>query len=125
MDRERRKTTPKHCYANPFNFVICLFTALGIYFCIVNEKWDNDKIYIFINKGAAVGSAATNYCAFIMKWAKEKKERIVQFVHADHVNAHGIRKGSATEATANTAEASIASIFHRGEWSLGVVLDIY
>jgi len=125
MDREGRKTTPKHCYANPFNFAICLFTALGIYFCVVNEKWDNDRVYIFINKGAAIGSAASNYCGFITKWAKEKKERIIQFVRADHVNAHGIRKGSATEATANTAEASIASIFHRGEWSLGVVLDIY
>ena len=60
-----------------------------------------------------------------MKWGKEKKEKIMNFIRADHVNAHGIRKGSATEATANTAEASLASIFHRGEWSLGIVLDIY
>ena len=49
----------------------------------------------------------------------------MNFIRADHVNAHGIRKGSATEATANTAETSLASIFHRGVWSLGVVLDIY
>ena len=53
------------------------------------------------------------------------KSKIMHFIRSDHVNAHGIRKGSTTEATANTAETSIASIFHRGEWSLGVVLDIY
>jgi len=55
-----------------------------------------------------------------MKWGKQKKEKVMNFIRADHVNAHGIRKGSATETTANTAEASLASIFHRGEWSLGI-----
>ena len=48
----------------------------------------------------------------------------MNFIRADHVNAHGIRKGRVTEATANTAEESLASIFHGGEWSLGIVVDI-
>ena len=37
---------------------------------------------------------------------------------------HGGRKGSTTEAT-SSAETSLPSVFHRGEWSLGVVLDVY
>ena len=46
------------------------------------------------------------------------------FITPDHTNAHGIRKGSATEA-ASSPETSLPSVFHRGGWSLGVVLDIY
>ena len=53
-----------------------------------------------------------------MGWVKKRK-------NYDHVNAHGIKKWSATEASANTVEASLALIFHRGEWLLGIVLDIY
>jgi len=41
---------------------------------------------------------------------------------SDHITP--IRKGSATEAT-SSPETSLPSVFHRGEWSLGVVLDIY
>jgi len=124
MDKEGKKTTPKHTYANPNQFEICLFTALGFYFMELNATWCIQREYLFINVGASAGSAAANYCAFIMKWAKQKKDKIMNFIRTDHVNAHGIRKGSATEATANTAEASLSSIFHRGEWSLGIVCKL-
>ena len=125
MDKTGQKTTPKHCYANPFNFPVCLFTALGVYLMYINDKWKEGKSFLFINNGSKQGSASGMYCDSIMTWAKLEKSKIMQFIRADHVNAHGIRKGSATEATANTAETSTASIFNRGEWSLGVVLDIY
>ena len=125
MDKSGKKTSPKNCYANPFNFYVCLFTALAVYFCTLNDKWTADREYIFINPGSKPGSASSSYCDSIRKWAVAQKNRIMEFIRLDHTNAHGIRKGSATEAMANTAETSLPSVFHRGEWSLGVVLDIY
>ena len=42
------------------------------------------------------------------------------------MNLYSIRKGPATHASANTTMGPpIPSLFHRGEWSMGVVLDIY
>jgi hypothetical protein len=37
---------------------------------------------------------------------------------------HGVRKGATTEAAASP-ETSLPSVFHQGEWSLGIVKDIY
>ena len=76
MDKEGKWTTPKHTYANPNQFEICLFTALGFYFMELNSTWCINREYLFINIGASVGSAAANYCSFIMKWGKEKKKRL-------------------------------------------------
>jgi hypothetical protein len=35
-DKTGQKTTSKNCYANPFNMYICLYTALAIYFSVMN-----------------------------------------------------------------------------------------
>ena len=44
----------------------------------------------------------------------------------EHANVHGVWKGSATKAVSGTTcTPSIASIANRGEWSLGLVLDVY
>ena len=125
-DKTGQKTTSKNCYANPFNMYICLYTALAIYFSVMNTTWvgDENVDFIFIRKGSKKGSASSNYCDYVRKWASRCKERITLFIRPDHTNAHGIRKGSATEAT-SSPETSLPSVFHRGEWSLGVVLDIY
>ena len=124
-DKEGKRTTPKHCYANPIKWHRCMFTALAIYLCELNLRWTANKTYLFINEGSQLGSGAGSYCEKIRVWAREKKNEILQFIRADRCNAHGIRKGSATDATGNTAETCIASVFHRGEWYMGVVLDIY
>ena len=124
-DKEGKKTSPKHCYANPLKFHFCLFTSLAIHFCVLNNTWTRKKEYLFINQGSQEGTASSCYCETIRKWACYQKETILQFIRPDHCNAHGIRKGSATEATGNNSETALASVFHRGEWSLGVVLDIY
>ena len=48
------------------------------------------------------------------------------FIRPGHVNAYGLRKGSATLcATGTTCPPPLASILRRGEWSMGIVLDIY
>ena len=127
MDKLGMKLTPKHCYANPENWHVCLFTALACYFCTMNSSWTRDrKSHIFINAGADIGSAASNYTDRIKAWVEHYTEKIKAFIRPKRGNTHGIRKGSATHATSNTtAPPPLASIFHRGEWSLGVVLEIY
>ena len=124
-NKKGEKCSPKNCYANPFDVVICLFTALAIYFCQLNMTWTGNTEYIFINEGSGRNSASAKYCDQIKKWAIKHKDRVMEYIRPDHMNAHGIRKGSATEATSNTSETSIPSIFHRGEWSMGIVLEIY
>lgn len=126
MDKVGEKLSPKHCYANPSDFRICVFTALACYFCMVNSEWTNKRDYLFINDGASTGSAASNYTDRIKAWITLHVEKVQQFIRPNHGNAYGLRKGSATQASSNTtAPPPLASIFHRGEWSLGVVLDVY
>lgn len=124
-DQTGEKTTPKNCYCNPFDFTICIGTGLAIWFCHLNLKWTETSQYIFINEGAEKNSASSNYCDAVKKWATACRDKILEFIRPNRVNPHGIRKGGATEVTANTAETSLPSVFHRGEWSLGIVLDIY
>ncbi len=57
MNQTGSKTTSKHCYANPFNVIRCLFTALAIYFCVkMNTTWSKDASvdFVFINSLTAV-----------------------------------------------------------------------
>jgi hypothetical protein len=124
-DQTGEKTTPKNCYCNPFDFTICLGTGLAVWFCHLNLKWTETSQFIFINEGSEKNSASSRYCDAVKKWAHECKEKILEFIRPNRVNPHGIRKGGATEVTANTAETSLPSVFHRGEWSLGIILDIY
>jgi hypothetical protein len=49
-----------------------------------------------------------------------------QYVHVDHANSHGLRKGSATSASSGTTcPPGVSLIAARGEWSLGRILDLY
>ena len=40
-DKTGEKTSPKNCYANPFEWQICTFTALGCYFCVMDEIFND------------------------------------------------------------------------------------
>ena len=49
-----------------------------------------------------------------------------EYMRPDHANAHGTRKGGSIHATSGTTcPPPITLVAHRGEWSLGKVLDIY
>ena len=52
------------------------------------------------------------------------RRNALNFIRPGHVSVHSFRKGPATEVS-TSPESSLPSIFHRGEWSLGVVQDIY
>ena len=127
MDKKGEKTTPKNIYANPFDHHVCVFTALGCYFCLNDEQWStSSKKYIFIHKAAKAGSASSRYCHKIRDLVSVLSDKLKEFIRPDHCNPYGLRKGSATHATSGTtAPPPITSIFMRGEWSMGVVQDIY
>jgi hypothetical protein len=127
MDQGGEKTSPKHCYANPLNFKACLFTAMGCYFATINTSFaSNHRDYLFIKSGSAEGSGASNYTDRIKSWAHEFEHVVISHCRLNHVNTHGIRKGSSTHAASNTTcPPPLPSIFLRGEWSMGIVLDIY
>ena len=50
MDSVGEKTSPKNIYANPFDFWICPFTALGCFFALQDLHWiDKEKsVYLLV-----------------------------------------------------------------------------
>ena len=47
--KKRQMDLSKNCYANTFDFHVCIFTALGCYFCLNEEIWTSKKgLYILI-----------------------------------------------------------------------------
>ena len=40
-DKKGEKTSPKNCYANPYDWKTCAFTALGCYLIIMDEIFAN------------------------------------------------------------------------------------
>ena len=56
-DQKGERTSPKNCYANPFDFRVCIFTALGYYFCVNDDAWDSERDTIFRHK------RITGYCS--------------------------------------------------------------
>jgi len=81
---------------------------------------------LFLNPGAKDGTAANRYQGQLTSLLAEKVEVVCQHMRADHANAYGIRKGSATAATTGTTcPPPLPSVARRGEWSLGAVLDVY
>ena len=125
-DQKGERTSPKNCYANPFDYKVCIFTALACFFCINDESWSSHKDTIFRNRGASQGTASHRYCNAIRKIYNENKETINEFVRAKHFNAHGTRKGAAICASSGTTlPASLAAIANRGEWTISMMFEIY
>jgi len=125
-DQTGEKCTPKNCYANPFNFMICICTALGCYLSIFDNKFQHGKDTIFLNQGVQKGNASHAYCSSLADLFKEMGDLIYQWVRPGHAKDHGIRKGSAMEVTSGTTCPPPASaVAQRGEWSLGKIFDIY
>ena len=62
-DKKGEKTSPKNCYANPFDWKTCTFTALECYFCLMDEIFsDGITDTLFLKHGAKQGSASHRYC---------------------------------------------------------------
>ena len=126
-DKKGEKTSPKNCYANPFDWKTCTFTALGCYFCLMDEIFsDGITDTLFLKHGAKQGSASHRYCTHLSNLFEKITTIIYEYIRPGHANAHGTRKGAAVKATSGTTcPPPPSSVARRGEWSLGKVFDIY
>lgn len=102
-DKKGEKTSPKNCYANPFDFTICFVTALGIYLCLNDEEFSSGKKHtLFISEGSKEGTASHRYCIQLIAMFKTMFETLTEYIRPGHANAHGTRKGAAVAATSGT-----------------------
>ena len=125
-DQTGDKTTPKNCYANPYDYHVCIFTALGCYFCMNNETYMSERDTIFRNREAEPGTASHRYCNTIQRFYKRNKQKIDEYIRANHFHPHGTRKGAAIRASSGTTlPASLAAIANRGEWTVSMMFDVY
>jgi hypothetical protein len=74
-DKKGEKTSPKNCYANPFNPAICLFLSLGCYLCMYKEYKDmftrsTDKLF---RKNGKDKSPSDTYCKALKKMIESVK----------------------------------------------------
>lgn len=126
-DQTGDKISPKNCYSNPFNFHLCVTTALGSYLSIHDEDFSKGRQTIFRSENASdENSASHGYCESLVKLLKKMGDSIQTWVRPGHANGHGIRKGASIAVTsASTCPPPPSSVARRGEWSLGKVFDIY
>lgn len=103
----------KHVYGNYLNPIVCPILSLGILFFFVGPT-DEHMIY---GKGAAgkfsdmLTGLVTSDSSFAQQLgAHDRKD----------IGTHSFRKGSATYASSHTSGPSMASIFLRAGWNLGV-----
>lgn len=128
QDQTGVNTSPKNCYANPFEPAVCIMLAMDCYLCVNDAMFDRESDSIF-RKSGKDRSASDTYCKALNELISSsavRKEVILQYIRDGHFHAHGTRKGAATFVTTATMEPPpMPSILMRGEWSLGKVLDLY
>ena len=73
-DKKGDKTSPKNCYANPFDALLNLFLALGCYICLNQDKYDHDKDIIFLKNGKD-RSASDTYCKALKELVNSSEAR--------------------------------------------------
>lgn len=124
-DQTGEKGHDKHMYANPFDPLVSVFLAMGVWFSLESSHFESTKL-LFQDDSNEENAASQRYCTQLSELFTKYKDQLVQFIRVDHANTHGIRKGSATAASSGTTcPPPVSSIAARGEWSLGRVLDLY
>ena len=92
--------------------------AMGLHLASFNEL-NEDTDYIF------GGGSADSWYVKQVKDKLDKNPEVAQQFGGKKISTHSVRKGSATMASSTTtSSAPIASIMHRGDWTMGV-LDRY
>lgn len=124
-DQAGEKLHEKHCYDNPFEPLVSLFLAMGVWFCLNASHFETTEM-LFQEDGNVENAASQRYCTQLCELFEMHKESLIQYIRANHANTHGFRKGSATQASSGTTcPPPVSSLAARGEWSLGRVLDLY
>jgi hypothetical protein len=115
----------KHLFANPFDGLVNLYLALGVWFSVESAQFANSED-IFKRESTDDGAASHRYCTQLMELFRKYAETLKNYIRTGHAATHSVRKGSGTHSQAGTTcPPSISSTANRGEWSLGHILDIY
>jgi hypothetical protein len=124
-DKAGEKLSEKNVYANPLDWTMCTWLALGIY-CFVFQGNLIESERLFLKKGTKEGAGSSKYHEQVVGLIRGKEDSIATHMKFEKLNPYGLRKGAATHAVSGTTAApSIPSIARRGEWSIGSVLDVY
>lgn len=124
--KDGEKLNVKHIYANVKQWFMNCLCALGIYFMYANMHWAEGQLLIFSNFTSKSESASSRYGTAMRAFVTKNIALVQNFMSPSNFNPYGLRKGPATHASSNTTSPPpIPSIFHRGEWSMGTVIDIY
>ena len=66
------------------------------------------------------------YCNAWANLSSDHEEEVRNHIRFKYAKIHGVRKGSATKSISGTiCLPSILLIANQGEWSMGLVLDVY
>ena len=124
-DQDGEKIRDKHVYANTLNPLVCPILALGIWFALEANRLGSTTS-LFAVENVKEDAPANKYTAALSQLLQNNIEAVGEYIRKNHINAHGIRKGSASFATSGTTcPPSVASVANRGDWSMGAVLDVY
>ena len=124
-DQTGEKVSDKHVYDNPFDPLVSVFLALGVWFSLESARFERSES-LFQEEENDANAASQRYCSQLTELFKGYRDELVQFIRADHANTHGIRKGSATKASSGTTcPPPVSSIASRGKWSVGEILYMY
>ena len=125
-DQAGEKCLPKHVCANIFDPEICFFTAMGVFLCLHASSFENNANMFQCTSNEKTRNASKKYCSQVSEIFRRNSEIVHKHVRPNHDAVYGIRKGSASHATTGTTcPPPIPSVAHRGEWSMGKVLDVY
>ena len=112
------KLPPKHCYSNPLDYNLCIFTSMDVCFIILKPTWSNENQYMmFIKPRSIYGFAPSRYTGCIKNWVTTYFDHIDNFIGPNHMNAYSNRKvGGTYDYSVTTSPSPLSSIFHLGEW---------
>ena len=124
-DKAGERLSEKNLYANPFNYSMCIFTGLGVWWSLHKERLQENDRFFLLEK-TKEGAASTRYCEQLVGIVRQHSMEISNLMSMEKFNPYGFRKGSATYAlSGTTAPPSLPAVARRGEWSIGTVLDCY
>ena len=88
MKKRGEKNPLKHCYYNRLDYTICIFTALGVYFSLLNSTcYDENKSILFIKPRSRDDSASISYTDCINNWVTTFCDHIENSIRPNHMNA--------------------------------------
>jgi hypothetical protein len=122
QEGDSRKTKPRHCYPNPLDPYVCLFTGIFEYLaCFPQVLEDHDGLLF-------PGESQNDRFAGILKDVLLLNEKVVNDMGyaVDDLGPHSIRKGGTTYLTSgSTSGPTGSSVNIRGGWSHNAVRDVY